>query len=80
MERPEFALAAGMTALRGIAKGWGYEITGVHVLDAYAAVMATAGAAGVDETVVKADVRSLIAASRGGGEFVGRVLGRQLVN
>ena len=69
-----------MTALRGIAKGWGYEITGVDVLDAYAALMTAAGAAGVDETVVKADVRALIAASRGGGEFVGRVLARQLAD
>ncbi|WP_426116719.1 hypothetical protein [Massilia sp. PWRC2] len=79
-ERPEFALAAGMSALRGIAKGWGYEITGVDVLDAYAAVMTAAGAAGVDEGVVKADVRTIIAASRGGGEFVGRVLARQLAD
>lgn len=30
-ERPQFALAAGMTALRGIANGWGYDITGVDV-------------------------------------------------
>jgi hypothetical protein len=78
MERPEFALAAGMTTLRGIANGWGYDVTGADVLDAYAAGMAAASAAGMDETVVKADVRKLIAASRGGGEFVGRVLGRQL--
>jgi hypothetical protein len=33
------ALAAGQTALRGIANGWGYEITSVDVLDAYAAMM-----------------------------------------
>lgn len=78
-ERPEFALAAGMTALRGVASGWGYDITGIDVLDAYAAVMAAAVAAGVDETVVKADVRAIIADTRGGGgEFVGRELGRQL--
>lgn len=77
-ERPEFALAAGMTALRGIANGWGYDITGADVLDAYAAVMAAAVAVGVDETVVNADVRALIAASRERGEFVGRVLERQL--
>lgn len=76
--RPEFALAAGMTALRGIANGWGYDITGSDVLDAYAAVMAAAGSAGVDETVVKVDVRAIITTSRGGSEFVGRVLGRQL--
>lgn len=77
-ERPEFALAAGMTALRGIANGWGYDITGIDVLDAYAAVMQAAGAAGMDKTAVKADVRAVISASRGGGEFVGRVLGQQL--
>lgn len=79
-ERPQFALAAGMAALRGIANGWGYDITGVEVLDAYAAVMAAADAEGADETVVKADVRAIIAAGRGGGEFVGRVLGRQLTD
>jgi hypothetical protein len=78
MERPEFALAAGMMGLRGIANGWGYDITGIDVLDAYAAVMAAAGAAGMDEAAVKADMRALIATSRAGGEFVGRVLGRQL--
>lgn len=80
VERPEFALAAGMTALRGITNGWGYDITGIDVLEAYAAVMAAAGAAGVDKTVVKADVRSLIAASPRSGEFVGRMLSRQLTN
>ena len=78
VERPEFAMAAGMTGLRGIANGHGFDITGIDVLDAYAAVMAAADAAGVDGTVVKADVRALIAASRGGGELIGRVLARQL--
>lgn len=78
VERPEFALAAGMTALRGIVNGWGYDITGVDVLDAHAAVKAAAGAAGVDETSIKADVRALIAVSQVGGELVGRVLARQL--
>jgi hypothetical protein len=80
VERPEFALAAGMTGLRGIANGYGFDITGVDVLDAYAAVMLAAGAAGVDAAVVKADVRALIAASCGRGEFIGRVLGRQLAD
>jgi hypothetical protein len=78
VKRPEFALAAGMTALRGIANGWGYDITGVDVLDAFAVVIQAAHAAGVDEAVVKADVRALIAESSSGGEFVQRVLARQL--
>lgn len=63
VERPD-ALAAGMTALRGIANGWGYDMTGIDVLDAYAAAMAADGAAGVDETVVREDVQAIIAASR----------------
>lgn len=46
-----------MTALRGIASGWGYDITGVDVLDAYAAVKAAASVAGTNENVVIADVR-----------------------
>lgn len=66
-KRPEFALAAGMTVLRGIANRWGYDVTSIDVLDAYAAVMAAACAAGVDEAVVRADVRALMAASSGAG-------------
>lgn len=80
VERPEFALPAGMTALRGIASGWGYDITGIEVLDAYAAVLAAAGAAGVDETVVNEDVWALIAANPSGGDFVGRILSRKLTD
>lgn len=78
LERPAFALAAGIMALRGIARGDGYEITGSDVLDAYAAVRQAAAAAGIDKAAVDADVRALIAASPGGGEFVARMLTRQL--
>jgi len=49
-----------------------------RVLDTYAAVVLAAGAASVDETVVKADAQELITASRGGGEFIERMLRRQL--
>ena len=80
LERPEFALAAGMTALRGVAKRWGYDISGIDVLDAYSAVMAAAGAAGRNENVVKANVRELIAAGGAGGDFAVRVLTRQLTD
>lgn len=43
VERPEVALAASMTALKGGASGRGYDVTGVDALDAYAAVMVAAG-------------------------------------
>jgi hypothetical protein len=75
---PEFALAAGMTALRGIANGWGYEITGADVLDAYAAVRAAAATAGMTEAAIKADIRSLIDEGGNRGKFVGQVLKQEL--
>lgn len=78
VERPAFALAAGMTALRGIAIGWGYDITSSDVMDAYAAVLTAAPAAGVEKAAIAADVRTLITTSGGGGEFIGRVLKQQL--
>ena len=55
-----------MPALCGVASEWGYDITGIDVLNAYAAVMAAASAAGVDENVVKGDMRALIAVGWGG--------------
>jgi hypothetical protein len=67
-----------MTALRGIASGWGYEMTGEDVLAAYAAVMEAAEVAGVSQASVAADVRELVAANGKGGAFVGRALGRFL--
>jgi hypothetical protein len=78
VKQPEFALAAGMTALHGIASGWGYEMTGEDVLAAYAAVMEAAEVAGVSQASVAADVRELVAANGKGGAFVGRALGRFL--
>ena len=68
-----------MTALTGIMRGYGYDITGIDVLDAYAAVMLAAGAMGVDEATVKENVRLAITASGVGGMFVQRVLAHQLV-
>lgn len=78
VKQPAFAMAAGMTALTGIIRGYGYDITGIDVLDAYAAVMLAAGAMGVDEATVKENVRLAITASGVGGMFVQRVLAHQL--
>lgn len=36
VEQPGFALAAGMTGLRGVPNGYGFDITDVDILDAYA--------------------------------------------
>lgn len=75
---PEFALSAGMTALRSIALGWGYEIKGEHVREAYGAVLKAAESARVSKDAVDADVRVLVAENGKGGAVVERALGPAL--
>lgn len=77
LKQPEFAMAAGVAALRGIARGDGYDITSADVLDAYAAVAQAAAAAGVDGAELQRAVRAAIAAG-GGAAFVARVLAHRL--
>mgnify|MGYP003611254761 CR=1 FL=1 len=79
VKRPDFAMAAAMTTLKDIMRGYGYNITGIGVLDAYAAVMLAASAMGVDEATVKENLRAAIAASGVSGVFVQRVIAHQLV-
>ncbi|WP_219136386.1 hypothetical protein [Janthinobacterium sp. UMAB-60] len=78
VKQPAFSMAASMTALTGIMRGYGYDITGIDVLDAYATVMLAAGAMGMDEATVKENVRAAITASGVGSLFVQRVLAHQL--
>lgn len=77
-KKPDFALAAGFAALHWISRGYGYEITGGDVLDAYAAVVDAASAAGIAEEKVNAQVRVICAAP--GGEFLQTILGRYVVS
>ena len=58
-----------MTALRGIANEHGFDITVVDVLDADAAVMAAAAAAGVDAQVVRHDEKKKRHQNLGLGAF-----------
>lgn len=78
VKRPDFAMAAGMAALKGIMRGYGYDITGMDVLDAYATVMQAAAGVPIDDEVAKANVRALIAVSGTSGAFVQRVLASYL--
>jgi len=74
-ERPTFALGAGMAALRWLAEGYGYEITGADVWSAYANTMRAAKAAG-QEASVRCEVRSLVESDATG--FMAKVIGREL--
>lgn len=74
---PEFAIEAGMAALSWLVEGYGYEITGLDVLDAYSHTMKAAENAGrADET--RGRIRDLVARETFGERFVTKVLGPQL--
>jgi hypothetical protein len=76
-EEPEFAVEAGVAALRWLAEGYGYEVTGVDVLSAYSFTMQAAEKAGLAvETLNR--VRSIVERSSPGASFVVGVLGRRL--
>jgi tetratricopeptide (TPR) repeat protein len=74
---PEFAVEAGLAALRWLTKGYGYEVTGADVLAASTHTMKAAERAGRAEAV-RDQIRMLIATETSGGGFVGRVLGQPL--
>ena len=78
VERPGFAVNAGLMALYWIASGHGYDITGIDVLDAYDAVMQAGRAAGMEDVLTKGHVRQLIDGCPANGDFVRKVLARQL--
>jgi hypothetical protein len=78
VKQPDFSIAAGLTALAGIVRGDGYDITGADVLDAYTAVLQAANNAGADVATVKATVHTTIVAGGPGRGFVETVLARHL--
>ncbi|WP_194727169.1 hypothetical protein [Noviherbaspirillum malthae] len=59
-EQSDFAMAAGMAALRHIAQGHGYEITGTDVLDAYSALMKASAAAGRQDASTHQEIREFL--------------------
>ena len=63
---PHFATEAGITALRWLSEGYGYEITGLDVLNAYSFTIKAAENAGVLERnlEVSVPVKSTIASGR----------------
>ena len=75
-ERPDFALAVGLLALRWLVEGYGYEVMSTDVWAAYSSVMNSAERANkVTET--QKLVRQLVAQERTGG-FVTTILAKDL--
>jgi len=76
-KNPAFAIEAGMAALHWLVKGYGYDITGLDVLNAYSFTMEAAGNAGVAEQT-RERIRTLVAGETFGERFVTKILGREL--
>ncbi len=76
--RPEFAFAAGLAALSWMARGYGYELTGLDVHAAFDAVMQAAEGMGMDDQHIKAQVRQMIDVQQTGLNFVQQALQVQL--
>lgn len=78
VKRPEFAIAAGLAALHWMARGHGYDLTGLDVHAAYDAVMQAALGAGIEDQQVKAQVRQMIDVQPSAVNFVQKILQVQL--
>ena len=75
--RPEFAVEAGLAALRWICEGHGYEITSLDILDAYRYTMKAAANAGKEQETVER-IRKLVAAQTPSARFVAEAIKREL--
>jgi hypothetical protein len=75
-EQPAFAVGAGLLALYGIVRGYGYEITSADVWAAYSSTLKAAERNGNAEEI-RERVKKLVASEAPGG-FVSRILGREL--
>lgn len=75
-KQPAFALAAGLAALRWMARGQGYEITGTDVLDAYDAVMNAATMAEKPATQIQAQIAEMLDGTQHMQHFMSKTLSR----
>lgn len=78
VDRPDFAVASGMAALRWIASGHGYDITGIDIDEAYKAVIEASRHAGHDEAKIKMQILNLIDAHPASRQFMLQALAQHL--
>jgi hypothetical protein len=76
-KNPAFAIEAGMTAIYWLVMGYGYEITGIDVLDAYSFTMQAAKNSGCQEETKKR-ISELVAGENFRERFASQILARQL--
>jgi len=76
-KEPTFAVEAGLAALHWISEGYGYEITGLDVREAYNFTMEAARNAGCENEAL-ARIQKLVAADTSVNRFVSSILGPNL--
>jgi len=76
-KEPKFAVEVGIAAIRWLAEGYGYDITGTDVTDAYHHTLRAAENAGCQEETVER-LRLLVAQDRSVGHLVASTLGDKL--
>lgn len=74
VKEPKFAMAAGLASLQWMARGYGYELTGMDVSQTYQAVMDAGRAMGLPNGQIEQQVRRVVAIESAAGNFVERIL------
>ena len=74
---PHFAVEAGMTALRWLAAGYGYDITGIDIREAYQFTMEAARNAGCESEAMER-IRSLVASDLSSSRMISTILRPEL--
>lgn len=74
VKEPKFAMAAGLASLQWMARGYGYELTGMDVSQAYQAVMDAGRAMGLPNGQIEQQVRRVVITESAAGNFVERIL------
>ncbi len=75
LKQPRFALEAALASLRWMVAGYGYEITGADVIEAYHAAVQIATAQGTQEAVQQ-EIKTLLQTENKGIAFARQVLER----
>ena len=78
VDRPDFATAAGLAALRWMSLGHGYELTALDVLDAHTATLQAATNSAIGERTVREQIRELADGCGPQGHFLRTVLVNRL--
>jgi hypothetical protein len=78
-KQADFAVSAGMAALRWMARGYGYQITTGDVFEAYTSVLNAARFAGITEAQIKAQIRDVISQGDSGNNIILATLRDRLI-